>query len=48
MWLQKAYEERNGRLVNLGVHPQFAFVRKEPAFQLLISNWTVAQTGAAK
>jgi serine/threonine protein kinase/tetratricopeptide (TPR) repeat protein len=32
-WLEKAYEERNGRLVNLGVHPQFAFLRKEPRFQ---------------
>ena len=48
MWLQKAYEERNGRLANLGVHPQFAFLRKEPAFQQLIANWTAAQTTAAK
>jgi serine/threonine protein kinase/tetratricopeptide (TPR) repeat protein len=48
MWLQKAYEERNGRMVNLGVHPQFAFLRKEPAFQQLIAKWMVAQTAAAK
>jgi serine/threonine protein kinase/Tfp pilus assembly protein PilF len=32
-WLEKAYAERNGRLVNLGVHPQFAFLQKEPRFQ---------------
>lgn len=38
-WLQKAYEEKNGRLVNLGAHPQFAFLRKEPAFQKLIAHW---------
>jgi hypothetical protein len=48
MWLQKAYEERNGRLANLGVHPQFAFLRKEPPFQQLISNWMAVQTAAAK
>jgi hypothetical protein len=41
-WLQKAYEERNGRMVNLGVHPQFAFLRKEPEFQELIAHWRVA------
>jgi tetratricopeptide (TPR) repeat protein len=48
MWLQKAYEEKNGRMVNLGVHPQFAFLRKEPAFQQLISNWTIAQPSATR
>jgi hypothetical protein len=48
MWLQKAYEERNGRMVNLGVHPQFAFLRKEPPFQQLIANWIVAPNNAAK
>jgi TolB-like protein/tRNA A-37 threonylcarbamoyl transferase component Bud32/Flp pilus assembly protein TadD len=47
-WLQKAYEERNGRLANLGAHPQFAFLRKEPAFQKLIAHWQGALTSAAK
>jgi eukaryotic-like serine/threonine-protein kinase len=32
-WLEKAYVERNGRLVNLAVHPQFAFLRNEVRFQ---------------
>ena len=43
-WLEKAYEERNGRLVNLAPHPQFAFLRKEPAFQQLIAHWHVANS----
>jgi len=38
-WLVKAYDERNGRLANLGVHPQFAFLRNEPVFQELIAHW---------
>ena len=38
-WLQKAYEEKNGRIVNLAVHPQFAFLRTDPSFQQLIANW---------
>jgi len=42
-WLRKAYEEKNGRLVNLGAHPQFAFLRKEAEFQKLIANWQPAQ-----
>jgi serine/threonine-protein kinase len=42
-WLKKAYEEKNGRLVNLGPHPQFAFLRKEPEFQKLIGHWQLAQ-----
>jgi len=37
-WLEKAYVERNGRLVNLGVHPQFAFLRNEPRFQNLVEK----------
>ena len=37
-WLEKAYEERNGRLVNLGVHPQFAFLKNQPKFQNLVEK----------
>jgi len=32
MWLQTAYEERNGRMGDLGVHPQFAFCAKSRRF----------------
>ncbi len=38
-WLRKAFEEKNGRIVNLAVHPQFSFLRKEPEFRQLIANW---------
>jgi len=41
-WLEKAYQEKNGRLVNLGPHPEFAFLRKEPGFQQLIGHWEPA------
>jgi serine/threonine protein kinase/tetratricopeptide (TPR) repeat protein len=37
-WLEKAYVERNGRLANLGVHPQFAFLRNEPRWQHLVEK----------
>jgi serine/threonine-protein kinase len=37
-WLEKGYEERNGRLVNLAVHPQFAFLRPEPRFQNILKK----------
>ena len=38
-WLQKGYEERNGRsLSNLAVHPQFAFLRSEARFQNLLKT----------
>jgi tetratricopeptide (TPR) repeat protein len=37
-WLEKAFTERNGRMVNLAVHPRFAFLRREPAFQNLLSR----------
>jgi eukaryotic-like serine/threonine-protein kinase len=37
-WLEKAYVERNGRLVNLAVHPQFAFLRNEPRFQNIVDK----------
>ena len=36
--LEEAYNERNGRLVNLGVHPQFAFLRGQPRFQRLLEQ----------
>jgi eukaryotic-like serine/threonine-protein kinase len=36
--LEKAYEERNGRMPNVAVHPQFAFLRAEPRFQRLLSQ----------
>jgi TolB-like protein/DNA-binding winged helix-turn-helix (wHTH) protein/Tfp pilus assembly protein PilF len=38
MWLQKAYEQRNGRLVNLKLHPQFAFLHNDPAFTQLTAQ----------
>lgn len=41
-WLEKGYQERNGRLVNLAVHPQFAFLRSEPEFQKLLKEIGVA------
>ena len=37
-WLEKAYVERNGRLANLAVHPQYAFLRGEPRFQNLVEK----------
>jgi len=37
-WLEKGYVERNGRLVNLAVHPKFSFLRKERRFQNLIEK----------
>jgi eukaryotic-like serine/threonine-protein kinase len=36
--LERAYEERNGRMPNLAVHPQFAFLRREPRFLKLLSQ----------
>jgi eukaryotic-like serine/threonine-protein kinase len=47
-WLEKGYEERNGRLVNLAVHPQFAFLRDHPRFQNLLNEIGVASGLAAK
>ena len=40
-WLEKAYEERNGRMANLAVHPQFAFLRGEPRFENLLARMNV-------
>jgi len=36
--LEKAYEERNGRMPNLAVHPQFAFLREDARFRKLLSE----------
>ena len=43
--LEDAYDERNGRLVNLGVHPQFAFLKAEPRFQKLLAQIGLSLTG---
>jgi serine/threonine protein kinase/tetratricopeptide (TPR) repeat protein len=48
-WLEKAYAERNGRLVNLAVHPQFAFLRTQPRFQNIVEKiWGTRQIGVTK
>ena len=36
--LEEAFQERNGRMVNLGVHPQFAFLKPEPRFRKLLAQ----------
>jgi TolB-like protein/DNA-binding winged helix-turn-helix (wHTH) protein/Tfp pilus assembly protein PilF len=38
LWLQKAFEQRNGRLVNLKLHPQFAFLHNDPDFARLTAQ----------
>jgi N-acetylglutamate synthase-like GNAT family acetyltransferase len=40
-WLERAYEERNGRLANLAVHPQFAFLRGESRYEKLLERMNV-------
>ncbi|HYA62519.1 MAG TPA: protein kinase [Candidatus Sulfotelmatobacter sp.] len=48
-WLEKGGVERNGRLINLAVHPQFAFLRKEPRFQNLVEKiWGTKFIGEPK
>ena len=48
-WLENGYAERNGRLANLAVHPQFAFLHKEPRFQSIVEKiWGTKLIGAAK
>ena len=37
-WLEKAYVEKSGRLVNLQVHPQFAFLRGERRFDSIVEK----------
>ena len=43
--LEEAYNERNGRMVNLAVHPQFAFLRGEPRFRKLLAQIGLNLTG---
>jgi TolB-like protein/DNA-binding winged helix-turn-helix (wHTH) protein/Tfp pilus assembly protein PilF len=38
LWLQKAFDQRNGRLVNLKLHPQFAFLHDDPEFTQLTAQ----------
>ena len=38
LWLQKAFDQRNGRLVNLKLHPQFAFLHNDPEFTQLTTQ----------
>jgi TolB-like protein/Tfp pilus assembly protein PilF len=40
-WLQKGYEERNARMVNLAVHPMFAFFRGDAGFEKLLARMNV-------
>jgi eukaryotic-like serine/threonine-protein kinase len=40
-WLEKAYAERSGRLANLAVHPQFAFLHGEVRFENLLARMNV-------
>jgi tetratricopeptide (TPR) repeat protein len=50
-WLDKAYEERSVRLINIAVHPRFAGLRDDPRFAALVRRIGLpltAETGAAK
>jgi eukaryotic-like serine/threonine-protein kinase len=40
-WLEKAYDDRNGRLVNVAVHPQFVFLQGDPGFENLLARMNV-------
>lgn len=37
-WLEKAFVEQNARMVNLAVHPQFAFLRGDAGFEDLLAR----------
>jgi serine/threonine-protein kinase len=37
-WLDKAYDERSVRLINLAVHPRLAGLRSDPRFALLVQK----------
>jgi len=48
-WLERAYAERSGRLVNLGVHPQFAFLQSQPRFKQIVEKiWGKQLTALAR
>jgi TolB-like protein/Tfp pilus assembly protein PilF len=44
-WLEKAFADRNGRMANLAVHPQFAFLQREPAFEDLLRRMGMPAPG---
>jgi hypothetical protein len=35
-WLDKAYDERSVRLINIAVHPRFVPLRSDPTFVALV------------
>ena len=37
-WLDKAYDERSVRLINIAVHPRFANLRCDPRFAALVQR----------
>jgi len=40
-WLEKAFFEQNARMVNVAVHPQFAFLRGDARFENLLARMGV-------
>jgi eukaryotic-like serine/threonine-protein kinase len=46
-WLMQAYQERNGRLANLAVHPQFLFLHGDGSFEALLERMGRGTTGEA-
>jgi eukaryotic-like serine/threonine-protein kinase len=38
IWLEKAYGERNGRMANVGGHPEFAFLHGDKGFESLLAR----------
>ena len=40
-WLERGYEERNARMVNLAVHPMFVFLRGDAGFEKLLARMNV-------
>jgi hypothetical protein len=37
-WLDKAYQERSVRLINIAVHPRFASLHSDPRFVALLQR----------